>query len=72
MLNDDKLSSEGYHGLMEKFNIEFINKSVYESNEDNHTSNKEVADNGDGGLIVKTPLLIAAVKWIDLATGHQV
>lgn len=68
MLDDDKLASEGYHELMIKFNIQFIK----DSSEGSFSSDLENNSNNHMGYITKTPLLIAAVKWIDLATGHQV
>ena len=69
MLNDDKLASEGYHELMGKFNIQFIKKSGEVSCSD---PSSPVNYNNQAGFISKTPLLIATVKGIDLATGHQV
>ena len=70
MLNDEKLATEGYHELMEKFNIQFIKKSS-DVNHAGDSYNTETLSH-HVGFIAKTPLLIAAVKWIDLATGHQV
>ena len=72
MLDDEKLSSEGYHELMERFNVKFIKKSEYELNvgqEDFKTTSRY---NSHVGHMVKTPLLIVAIKWIDIATDHQV
>ena len=67
MLNDDKLASEGYHDLMINFNIQSIkNASEVTASKDLDTSKSYLQ------YITKIPLLIAAVKWIDLATGHQV
>ena len=70
MLNDEKLAAEGYHELMEKFNIQFI-KNSSDLNNAGDSYNTEILSHYIG-YIAKTPLLIAAVKWIDIATGHQV
>ena len=70
MLNDDKLAAEGYHELMENFNIEFIKKSG-EGEICGDTNNTGLGKN-QIGCITRTPLLIAAVKAVDLARGHQV
>ena len=68
MLHDDKLASEGYHELMINYNIQFIK----DSSEGSFSKDLEKNSYNHIGYITKTPLLIAAVKWIDLATGHQV
>ena len=70
MLSDGKLASEGYHELMEKFNIQYIKHSgeLSYGGDSSNTANY----NNQVGFMAKTPLLIAAVKSIDLATGHQV
>ena len=70
MLNDEKLGVEGYHELMEKFNILFIKQSS-DINLSGDSLNAQHPTN-HVGFIAKTPLLIAAVTWLDVATGHQV
>ena len=70
MLSDDKLATEGYHELIEKFNIQFIKKSREISHAGDLST--DVNNINQVGFVVKTPLLIAALKGIDLATGHQV
>ena len=70
MLNDEKLASEGYHELMDKFNIQFIKQSGevgYVADSINIAGIQNPVE-----CIAKTPLLISTVKWIDLAAGHQV
>ena len=70
MLSDDKLAAEGFHELMENFNIEFIKKSG-EGGNFGDANNTGLGKN-QIGCITRTPLLIAAVKAVDLARGHQV
>ena len=70
MLSDDKLATEGYHELMENFNIEFIKKSG--EGENYGDANNTGLGKNQIGCITRTPLLIAAVKAVDLARGHQV
>ena len=70
MLSDDKLAAEGYHELMENFNIEFIKKSG--EGENFGDANNTGLGKNQIGCITRTPLLIAAVKAVDLARGHQV
>ena len=70
MLSDDKLAAEGCHELMENFNIEFIKKSG-EGENYGDTNNTGLGKN-QIGCISRAPFLIAAVKAVDLARGHQV
>ena len=70
MLSDDKLAAEGFHELMENFNIEFIKKSGEWGNFGD--ANNTGLGKNQIGCITRTPLLIAAVKAVDLARGHQV
>ena len=72
MLDDEKLSSEGYHELMERFNVKFIKKSEYELNVAHEGFKTATTYSSHVGYMAKTPLLIAAVKWIDFANDHQV
>ena len=72
MLDDEKLSSEGYHELMERFNVKFIKKSDYESNVGQEDFKTALRYNNHVGHMVKTPLLIVAIKRIDFAIEHQV
>ena len=74
MLEDENLSAEGYHELIDTYNVKFV-KQYGESAAEGETSafsKKATGSNADIGFLVKTPLLIAVIKWIDLSTGHQV
>ena len=74
MLEDEKLFAEGYHELIDTYNIKFVKQygERVAEGETSACSKKAVGSNADIGFLVKTPLLIAVIKWIDLATGHQV